>query len=582
MRQATVALDEQPTLVAIYERVSSDEQREKETIQTQTFLVERYLSDHPELTVRERYLDDGVSGSIPLAQRPRGQKLVQDAMAGRFQKLVVTRGDRLGRDARDLLGVFVLFESLGIELVGIAEPLDDYLTFGVKAVVSDHEKRRFLERSAEGTERVVRQGYFPGGIVPLGYALDGGKPHQKLVLSELPMWQDMTEAGVVRWIYDRLAIDRWSCPRVARELNALGVPTVYAKDRRYVRGQRTEEKWRAGRIANMVKNSVYRGQYLYGKRNKAREPIPVGVPRLVSDEIWYAAQETLASNFIMAKNTTHRFLLRSLLYCGNCGHRYSGAWHRNCARYRCNGGLGHKFENGERCLGKEIKGDHLEKPIMADVECFLRHPGDEVLEALLRELEGMTERPEDQVRRTNLESALAEREKEKQRLLRAYVKEVITLEEFEMERVDIDLAIATLEEGISALQPEDEPEVLNISASDLLERIRTRLDDGLSEEEWHEVIRLLVKRITVETTLDESGAKRVRATVTYRFPVSVHTSLDRDSWRPPLCRPPETPTFHCACRQSRILPRAAAGEPRAYRERIPAVRPGTTRHGAQD
>jgi site-specific DNA recombinase len=549
MRRSTAPAElHQAITVAVYERVSSDEQRERETIQTQTFLVDRYLTDHPELVARQRYLDDGISGSIPLATRPQGKRLVQDAMAGRFSKLIVTRGDRLGRDARDLLGVFVLFEGLGIELVGIAEPLDDYLTFGVKAVVSDHEKRRFLERSAEGMERIVRQGYFPGGIVPLGYALDGAKPHQRLVVSELPMWRDMTEAGVVRWIYDRLAIDRWSCPRIAQELNALGVPTVYAKDRRYVRGQRTEEKWRAGRIANMVKNSVYRGEYLYGKRNKAREPISVPVPAQVSDETWHAAQETLASNFIMAKNTTRRFLLRSLLYCGNCGHRYSGAWHRNCARYRCNGGLRHRYETEERCVGKEIKGECLEKPILADVERFLRNPGGDLLEELMREMEGMTERQEGETKRANLESALAERQKEKQRLLRAYLKEAISLDEFEAERVEIDLAIATLEEGISALQPEDQPEMVSVETSDLLGRIRERLDEGLTDEEWHEVLRLLVKRITVHTEVDETGQKRVKAQVAYRFPVSVLTSPGTGSSPPPESTLQATTGSRCVCR----------------------------------
>jgi site-specific DNA recombinase len=197
MKQAAVAEEPRTISVAIYERVSSDGQREKETIQTQTFLVERYLSEHPELGVRDRYLDDGVSGSIPLAQRPQGRRLVRDVTAGRFQKLVVTRGDRLGRDARDLLGIFSLFEGLGVELVGITESLDDYLAYGVKAVVSDHERRRLLQRAAEGKERIVRQGHFPGGFAPVGYVLDGQKPHQRLVVSESIMWGDLTEAGVV-------------------------------------------------------------------------------------------------------------------------------------------------------------------------------------------------------------------------------------------------------------------------------------------------------------------------------------------------------------------------------------------------
>lgn len=544
MKHSGNAVAEEPGTVwaAIYERVSSDEQREKETIQTQTFLVERYLADHPDLAVRGRYLDDGISGSVPLALRPQGQRLVQDAMAGRFRKLIVTRGDRLGRDARDLLGVFVLFEGLGIELVGIAEPLDDYLTFGVKAVVSDHEKRRFLERSAEGMERIVRAGYFPGGIVPLGYVLDGQKPHQRLAPSSVCMWREMTEADVVCFIFDRLALDRWSCPKIARELNAMGVPTVYAKDRRYVRGERTEEKWRAGRIANMVKNTTYRGEYLYGKRNKSREPISVPVPALVSEATWHAAQETLRSNSIMAKNTTRRYLLRSLLVCGNCGHKYTGGWHRNCVRYRCNGALTHRYENGERCQGKEIKGELIEEPVLEDLERFLHNPGGDLLAEILREMEGTADRPEDEAKRANLESALAERRKERQRLLRAYMKEACTLEEYEVERVELDLAISTLEEGLAALEPEDEPEMLTVGESELLVKIRERLEEGLTDEEWHEVLRLLVKRITVHTTVTEAGEKDVKVSVAYRFPGVVPCSPGTDSWHRPACRQPGTPT----------------------------------------
>lgn len=175
-------------------------------------------------------------------------------------------------------------------------------------------------------------------------------------------------------------------------------------------------------------------------------------------------------------------------------------------------------------MGKEIKGECLEKPILADVERFLRNPGGDLLEELMREMEGMTERQEGETKRANLESALAERQKEKQRLLRAYLKEAISLDEFEAERVEIDLAIATLEEGISALQPEDQPEMVSVETSDLLGRIRERLDEGLTDEEWHEVLRLLVKRITVHTEVDETGQKRVKAQVAYRFPVSVLTS----------------------------------------------------------
>ena len=57
------------TAVAVYERVSSDDQRDRETIKTQTVAIDQYLAAHPEVRVHDRYLDDGVSGSIPLTDR---------------------------------------------------------------------------------------------------------------------------------------------------------------------------------------------------------------------------------------------------------------------------------------------------------------------------------------------------------------------------------------------------------------------------------------------------------------------------------------------------------------------------------
>ena len=68
--------------------------------------------------------------------------------------------------------------------------------------------------------------------------------------------------------------------------------------------------------------------------------------------------------------------------------------------------------------------------------------------------------------------------------------------------------------------------MMTVGAVDLLERMHQRLDEGLSEEQWHEILRLLVTRITVHTTVDETGEKRVKAQVVYRFPGSVLTSTD--------------------------------------------------------
>lgn len=69
--------------VATYERVSSEDQRDRETIKTQTDELARQLRQQPDVQLIERYSDDGISGTIPLAERPTGGRLMRDAAAGR-------------------------------------------------------------------------------------------------------------------------------------------------------------------------------------------------------------------------------------------------------------------------------------------------------------------------------------------------------------------------------------------------------------------------------------------------------------------------------------------------------------------
>jgi site-specific DNA recombinase len=86
---------EERVWVAIYLRVSSDDQRDRETILTQREAAERFLAANPQYQVYDWYVDDGVSGTIPMARRPAGARMVADARAGRFSKIIVYRASRL-------------------------------------------------------------------------------------------------------------------------------------------------------------------------------------------------------------------------------------------------------------------------------------------------------------------------------------------------------------------------------------------------------------------------------------------------------------------------------------------------------
>jgi site-specific DNA recombinase len=59
-----------PETVALSLRVSTDEQRDRETIEIQGDFLEQYRSFY-ELEGAGIYKDDGVSGSVPLHEGPR-------------------------------------------------------------------------------------------------------------------------------------------------------------------------------------------------------------------------------------------------------------------------------------------------------------------------------------------------------------------------------------------------------------------------------------------------------------------------------------------------------------------------------
>src|SRR5439155_604499 len=110
-------------IAAVYLRVSSDEQRERQTIETQRDFAARYCDLHG-IPVHDTYADDGVSGTIPFAQRPDGARLLDDARAGLFDTLLVYKQDRLSRAARITLNAVAELEGLGIQIKSMTEPFD--------------------------------------------------------------------------------------------------------------------------------------------------------------------------------------------------------------------------------------------------------------------------------------------------------------------------------------------------------------------------------------------------------------------------------------------------------------------------
>lgn len=80
----------------LYARYSTDKQRE--TSITDQLREARARAEREGWPVVATHADEGVSGSTPLAMRAGGKALMADALAKRFEVLIVEGLDRLSRE----------------------------------------------------------------------------------------------------------------------------------------------------------------------------------------------------------------------------------------------------------------------------------------------------------------------------------------------------------------------------------------------------------------------------------------------------------------------------------------------------
>src|ERR1700704_2354172 len=174
--------------VAVYIRVSTEEQRERQSIATQRDFGVRYCDLH-QMPIYETYADDGLSGTIPLGARPAGIRLLDHARQRRFDQLLVFKLDRLGRETRLILNAVAELEKYGVRVRSMTEEFDTGTATGrlmltLLSGFAAHERELIRERSVAGTNRVAAAGAWLGGIVPFGYRKQGEKRKSHIVVSD--------------------------------------------------------------------------------------------------------------------------------------------------------------------------------------------------------------------------------------------------------------------------------------------------------------------------------------------------------------------------------------------------------------
>ena len=168
-----------PTKIVGYCRVSTTEQAadDRASMASQESAIRALAMIHGIKDV-EIFADPGISGALPLNERPAGSRLSAALRPGTI--VVASKLDRIFRSASDALATVEAWKTRGVDLVLIdcgTEPVSangcSKLFFSILASVAEFEKSRIAERLKEGRGGKKNRGGHIGGSAPYGFRVVG-------------------------------------------------------------------------------------------------------------------------------------------------------------------------------------------------------------------------------------------------------------------------------------------------------------------------------------------------------------------------------------------------------------------------
>jgi site-specific DNA recombinase len=340
---------------ALYARVSTELQKDEETVQNQLSEIKRTIAeDGNSLLEGCEYVDEGWSGAI--LERPNLDIMRQDAREKKFDILYVYDRGRLARKfvyqeivIEELTGLNITFKSLH-DINGVTP--EEQLMGSVMGVFHEYERVKITERFRIGKLNKVRSGKLLGYQAPYGYdyiPIKGkgtDKINGRFVINE-------EEAKVVLMIFEWIGIECVSIKEVIRRLYDLGIQPKKQK----------RDTWSNGPIHRMLKNETYIGKHFYYKSESVitRNPmaktqkkyqhrhslkgsrvtrprdewLEVEAPRIISDELFEQAKSQIKSNGKHSQRCKKNpYLFGGLIYC-SCGTTRTGEGQNGHFYYRC-------------------------------------------------------------------------------------------------------------------------------------------------------------------------------------------------------------------------------------------------------
>ena len=391
-------MEEERKIAGIYIRVSTEDQaREGFSLGEQEEKLKQ-LCDYKGYEVYKVYCDAGISAK-DMEHRPKFQEMLKDMKDGKINYIVAYKLDRVTRSVRDLEELISQLEKYNTYLVCDRDDVNTSTANGrffvrMLTVLSQLEIEIVSERTKFGLNGAIKSGHLPGQVA-LGFKKDGNK---KTII-------DPATAPIVKRVFD-LYLQGKTFLQISNIFNDEKV---------------LNKNWKDTHIERIINNRLYMGDYEMYKRLKEWKNVePViymnVVEPIIPRYIWEECQaQKIINQRTYTRDRVYTFFQK--LKCPKCGKimkcKGSGGKKRKYVYYHC-----------DDCK-ENIRESYVEEEFEKIVGQLLRF--DNEYNELFLPLFADKERTVD---KSDIEKEIINLTKQKERIKKAYMSEVVELDDF--------------------------------------------------------------------------------------------------------------------------------------------------------
>jgi site-specific DNA recombinase len=506
-------------MAAIYARVSSEQQREENTIASQTAsLIEFAKSHNLEVPNEWVFEDEGYSGAT--LERPGLERVRDLAAEGQIQVMLAYSPDRLSRKYAYQILLIEEFARHGVETMFVKSPqgdsAEDQLLVQFQGMIAEYERAQILERSRRGKRHRAQL----GEVSVMSNAPYGYRYIHKTDEAPAAYLIDEAEARVVRCVYEMYTVEGLSIGEITRRLNTEGIPT------------RKASRWERSVVWALLRNPAYRGLACFGKtrisaRTRVMRPqrrrgvitpsstagherpreewIEIPVPALVTQESFARAQQLLQQNKLRSRRRTIApSVVQGLVSCAKCGYAFSRTSTQTSARkihyYKCIGSDSWRKLGGPVCdNGRFIRQELLDQIVWAEVISLLEDPT-LIQQELDRRLVAARASDPTRKREQSLQRELTHVSRGIERLLNAYQEGLLSIEQLRERMPMLRQRQQALSTELQAIADQTNDRAAFLRLAETLTAFLARLysaAETLNVIERQKIVRLLVKDVLV-------------------------------------------------------------------------------------